>query len=168
MDIKLAAQLKDIHLPAEPGIWPLAPGWWGVSLLVILLFASLFFLVKRYRRGAARREALAQLQKIESEYLLDKDSGRYFSDISKLLRRAAIHAFSREACAGLSGEAWLQFLQSHSANGGFIDGVGSDLIEVQFKPQTSNLKPQSLKPQSTGPDTVAINQLTEQWLRGNL
>ncbi len=156
MDIKLAAQLKDIHLPAEPGIWPIAPGWWGVLLFAILLIVALVFIIKKYQRGAAKREALIKLQQIESEYQADKDSGRYFSDISKLLRRAAIHAFSRQACAGLSGEAWLQFLQNHSKDGGFIDGVGRDLVEAQFKPERSK------------PDTIAINQLTEQWLRRNL
>ncbi len=157
MDIKLAAQLKDIHLPEEPGIWPLAPGWWCVLLLTLLIAAVLIYLVRKYRQGAAKREALIQLQQIEIQYQKDEDSRRYYSDISKLLRRAAIHTYSREACAGLSGDAWLQFLQSHSTNGGFVDGVGRELVEVQFKPKC-------IEPA----DTKAIYQLTEQWLRRNL
>lgn len=156
MNLKLAAQLKDIHLPAEPGFWPLAFGWWILLALIILSVVVLFWLLRRYKKGAARREALLQLQQIEEIYISDKDGEKYYSDISKLLRRVAITAFSREQCAGLSGESWLGFLRSHAPDGGFDDTAGRDLIQARFKNHSSQ------------PDTTAINSLVESWIRRNL
>ena len=43
--------LRDIHLPAPLGWWPLAPGWWIVGALVFaLLIAGLIWLWKRQNR----------------------------------------------------------------------------------------------------------------------
>ncbi|MGF1689002.1 DUF4381 domain-containing protein, partial [Photobacterium japonica] len=35
--------LADIHLPEAPGFWPLAWGWWGMSVIVLLAVAFLAF-----------------------------------------------------------------------------------------------------------------------------
>ena len=30
------AQLADIHVAAEPGMWPPAPGWWVLGFIALL------------------------------------------------------------------------------------------------------------------------------------
>ena len=56
------AQLRDIHLPDPVGFWPLAPGWWILGLLIlILLGVALRFLIKRYRNNRYRKQALSKL-----------------------------------------------------------------------------------------------------------
>ena len=60
------AGLKDIHLPPEPGLWPLAPGWWVVIILLAAgLALSLWWAIRCYRSRRYRREALAHLREME-------------------------------------------------------------------------------------------------------
>ena len=39
-----ALELRDIHLPMEPGYWPLAPGWWVLIVLALILS---YFIIKK-------------------------------------------------------------------------------------------------------------------------
>lgn len=59
-----ALPLRDIHLPPEPAIWPLAPGWWWVMAIIILaalislaLYRWLLPLLKA-KRQVRRRERI--------------------------------------------------------------------------------------------------------------
>ena len=69
-----ALPLKDLHLPAETGWWPLAPGWWGV---IGVLAAAAAYLAWRWyrawRHNAPRRHALRELARIEAAYLEHRD-----------------------------------------------------------------------------------------------
>ena len=60
-----APQLRDIHLPPDPGWWPPAPGWWLLALLLLLsgVFASRHaWRALRVRRW--RRRVLAELDQL--------------------------------------------------------------------------------------------------------
>ena len=61
--------LRDLHLPEMIGWWPLAPGWW---FLIVLAAAGLGYLLyqsfMKWRRNAARRVALRELARIQSEF----------------------------------------------------------------------------------------------------
>ncbi|MFV0589952.1 MAG: DUF4381 domain-containing protein [Draconibacterium sp.] len=83
------------------------PGWHAVLillLLVILLIA--FFQYRLYRKNAYRREALRQLEQIES-------SGKslVFS-INLLLKTMSIQLFGRRTVADLHSASWFSFLSS--------------------------------------------------------
>lgn len=156
MDVKLAAQLKDIHLPPEPSFWPPAIGWWLVLLLFILTIIGVFFIWAKHKRGAPRREAQQLLDEIEKNYLSDNDTVVYVSEINKLIRRVAMQAFSRQQCAGKSGEKWLEFLQQHSKVDGFTHGVGRCLIEVPFSNKEIQI------------DHSELKELAGHWIKENL
>lgn len=108
-------QLRDIHLPAEIGWWPPAIGWWLVALLLLL---GLFYLFRHWRSNrpqpvpAVCGPALAELKRLEQAYA--DNPGQLIREVSVLLRRSAMSLYGRQRVSGLSGEAWLQFLDQQS------------------------------------------------------
>jgi hypothetical protein len=95
------SNLKDIALPAEPGIWPLAPGLWLLIFFVIGIVAvSGLMLLNRHRRNAYRRAGLVLLLEVRTVYQL-----------SVVLKRVALAAYPRELVASLHGGEWLAFLE---------------------------------------------------------
>ncbi len=130
--------LKDIHLPEPVSWWPLAPGWWGLVILIPVL-AGLFFLGRTlYRRGELRREARKALQKIETQYKADQDDRQLVTDLSTLLRRIALSYSPRTDVASLTDDAWLCFLDRGIAKSSFKDafstGAGRVLVDAPYKP----------------------------------
>ncbi|PMN90581.1 DUF4381 domain-containing protein [Enterovibrio norvegicus] len=94
--------LADIHLQTAPGIWPLAWGWWLViaaTLAVIIMIVM--WLRARAKKTRAQKEALQTLNTVTS-----------LADMNALLKRAALSYFNREHVAGLTGAAWLRFLDA--------------------------------------------------------
>jgi hypothetical protein len=142
--------LRDIHLPPVPGGWPPAPGWWLLTGLSATLTLLLLLLWQRGRRLRYRRQALRQLtclaqtNEISSHVLL--------AELSTLLKRAALCAFPDEHCAGLSGEAWLCFLDRSLADTLFTTGVGRCLASGPYQ-------------QAVEIDHEALLNLCRRWLR---
>ena len=104
------AELRDIHLPVEPGWWPLAPGWWIVAALVLSAIAVVLWW---WWRGRQRRRllkaALTQLQDIAARHAQDADGRLFLTELSQLMRRW-IQAQGQGSGVGLSGRQWQQFL----------------------------------------------------------
>jgi hypothetical protein len=95
------SNLRDIVLPAEPGLWPLAPGMWLlISSLLSLLAWILWTQYDRRKRNAYRRAGLLLLPEVQTNY-----------ELSVLLKRVALAAFPREQVASLHGDAWVAFLK---------------------------------------------------------
>ncbi|MDX2480988.1 MAG: DUF4381 domain-containing protein [Desulfuromusa sp.] len=121
--------LHDIHLPAAIGYWPPAPGWWLLLGLVILCGLGILLLIRFRQRRRLRRLALAQLDSLQGL------SGRELaSALSRLLRQAAISHFPRHEVAGLSGDAWLAFLDGRFSERPFTTGVGRILCDAPYRP----------------------------------
>ncbi|PSU09827.1 DUF4381 domain-containing protein [Photobacterium ganghwense] len=100
-----AISLAGLHLPAEPGYWPLAWGWWMLLALFGLVGAWLLITLRRYKRAnQARQEALHQLRSLRS--------AEHFNQLNLLLRQMAMSYLPRADVAGLTGSAWLTFLDS--------------------------------------------------------
>ena len=105
--------LRDIHLPAEAGWWPPAPGWWLLFALAALLPALVAYFHRRRRQrqrsavSLARKELLA----LRARSARDCDAGACAQAVSGLLRRLCVSIFPRNETAGLTGAAWLAFLE---------------------------------------------------------
>ena len=114
------ANLRDIHLPAEIGNWPPAPGWYALAAVILLIIAVLcLWLWRRHRQNAWRRAALLELDGIVSEYqahssTTSEDKARCYQQINLLLKRIT-HQNDSHA-ASLSGGAWAEYLLSSSRN----------------------------------------------------
>ncbi len=103
--------LRDLHLPDPVGWWPLAPGWWVLIAIALGLLAwQAIRWAKRWRRNAPRRYALRELADLETDYLRHRNPVLLAKELSELLRRAMLAYAPRDEVAGLTGEAWLRWL----------------------------------------------------------
>jgi len=125
--------LRDIHLPEAVSWWPLAIGWWLVLALIILLPLLIWGIRKLKARQLLRRQALSELASIEARYEQHKNDQQLVSEGSILLRRICISRFPRNDVAGLSGEAWLSFLNSQADS--FDAATRQALISGPFQKQ---------------------------------
>lgn len=131
--------LRDLHLPTMIGWWPLAPGWWAViALAAIGLLLLLRNFLKRRARSAARRHALRQLDRLAADYRKHRNAVAFGTEVSELLRRTMLAYASRREIAGLTGEAWLAWLDLDMDEPLFQNGVGKSLLELPYRDPSSD------------------------------
>ena len=129
------ADLRGWHLPESVSWWPPAPGWWVLALMALVLTALLIrWLVLRRRRGAAARAAARELDALQARLVQDGDRAAFVQGLSRLLRRFAVARFPRREVAGLTGERWLVFLDTHGGGWAFRTGVGRVLADGPYRP----------------------------------
>lgn len=126
--------LRDLHLPEAVGWWPPASGWW---LLLALAVAGLILaaraLYRAHRRNAPRRLALKELARLRRAYRHDGDLARFVVGLSALLRRAMLAYAPRQEVAGLTGRAWLEWLDRGLDRQPFCEGPGRSLVELPYR-----------------------------------
>ena len=133
--------LRDLHLPPLTSWWPLAPGWW----VLITLFAALLLWLawrgfRHWRRNAARRYALRQLDDIRHRFDDGADPVELGKSLSELTRRAMLAYAARDEVAGLTGDAWLFWLDQQLDSKPFTGGAGRLLESLPYvNPQSIDL-----------------------------
>ncbi len=126
--------LRGLHLPDAIGWWPLAPGWWLViALLVLGLGLLLRDALRRHARSRARRHALRQLEQYTVAFAGHGNAVTLGIEISELLRRAMLAYAPRGDVAGLTGEAWLAWLDRDLAEPRFLKGAGRSLLDLPYR-----------------------------------
>ena len=127
--------LRDIHLPESVSWWPPAPGWWLVVVGIIALLLAAVIINKRRAQPARSIKSIshAQFRRLCDAYRQHHDAHRLVRDLSMLLRRISISLCPRSAAAGLTGEAWLQFLDRIAATDQFMQGPGRVLIDAPYR-----------------------------------
>ncbi len=151
-------QLRDIHLPDPVSWWPLAPGWWLVLALIIVVSVLVAVFVRRYRQRHYRRLGLMHLTAIERDEAIQQDHRQLIQQLSKLLRHMSVLHY-REPCAGLEGQAWLIFLdqpfrkQAEPSNQPFSAGVGQCLGTGPYQKDIGDI------------DTIALFALCRLWIK---
>jgi hypothetical protein len=126
--------LRDIHLPDPVSWWPPAPGWWLLLLTAIGLGIALSYWWRTRSRRRLLQLAQHELTQIEHNYAQSHDTGRALQQISMLLRRIALSRYPRADVAGLTGERWLQFLDSTLPDRPFTQGSGRSLADAPYRP----------------------------------
>ena len=145
--------LRDIHLPPAPVLASLLPPWWWGAPALALLVCALWW-ARRWRRRRPLRSALRELARLASAHAREADTTRLARGLSRLLRHYAVARFAHTGVAGLSGAAWLDFLDAHGGNGAFRHGVGAAMDTRPY--------------QSGGAfDEAALLALVRRWLQAN-
>jgi hypothetical protein len=149
------AQLRDYRLPEPVSWWPPAPGWWALLLLLAALALWLLWRVRRQlARTAATRQARRELARLRARCASGDDNVACVREVSVLLRRFALARWPRQQVAGLSGSAWLAFLDAHGGNGRFSNGAGRHLADAPYRPRAAVPLPELL-------------DLADDWIRHN-
>lgn len=143
--------LRDIHLPDPVGWWPLAPGWWLLAGLMLAMIAWLFWRWRQQKRGEHALElALHELERLQGKH--GKNTKDLLRELSVLLRRVAISQYGRQQVSGLTGAAWVKFLDDRAGKTLFAGKLAHLLTEVPYRPETQA-------------ETTALLQAIRQWIR---
>tara|TARA_Y100000389_G_C17470958_1_gene530755 strand:- start:2043 stop:2534 length:492 start_codon:yes stop_codon:yes gene_type:complete len=138
--------LRPLHLPIPVGWWPLAPGWWVMMALIILVIGWIFLRTfQAYKLNASRRLALLNLKKIEANFLLDKDQLILTRKISNLLRRTMLAYEPRSKVAGLTGDAWMRWLDQGLPTPYFQTEGYEILLKIPYQDYKSEIKDADLR-----------------------
>ena len=119
-------QLRDIRGIESVPWWPLAEGWWVLlgALVLLGLAAYHWRTILRLRvpipgvtLGTWRWDAAAALRGLRRRARAGQDVKTSVGELSELLRRIAMARLGRDACAGLTGDAWLDWLAANDPAG---------------------------------------------------
>ena len=125
--------LRDLHLPDMTSWWPVAPGWLFLAALTLL---GLALLIRRayvkWRNNRPRRLALRRLSIISAEFEQGASAITLGKELSELTRRAMLAYSPRSTVAGLTGDAWLEWLDRGLDNKPFSDGAGRILESLPY------------------------------------
>jgi len=153
------ANLHDIVLPAPLPLWPPAPGWlWLLGMLAVVLVMALLRALIRRQRNHYRREALAELQRLETVGLQATEYGpqqQALARVSVLLKRTALTAYPRAEVAELTGSKWFAFLDEHGGTR-FSGGLGEALEQAAYH---------SARPAWESAQLTRLFSETRQWIR---
>lgn len=130
----LELPLRDIHLPNPISWWPLAPGWWLLLVMAILLCGLTVWLIRMLLRPTLRKQAIQQLDYIEKSFEESEDAVQCLTELSALLRRAVLSQNHSKA-AGLIGTPWLKVLDEPLKSSEFSQGVGQLLLNGPYQSQ---------------------------------
>ncbi|HET8942451.1 MAG TPA: DUF4381 domain-containing protein [Rudaea sp.] len=145
-------QIRDIHVPPDPGWWPPAPGWWILACLGVLCLVWVLLKVRRTRKVRRQRRAiLSELDRCISN--TRGDPAALAGALSQYLRRIA--RTEEPAAAAWQGERWLEYLDRRSDSKEFQSGIGRVLLDAPYRPGAEY-------------DTSALIALVRRWTRRSL
>lgn len=124
--------LRDIHLPADVGWWPPAIGWWILAALVV---AAAGFAAYRYLATYRERAAANAIRRVVARLDAGEAPDACMQQISAVLRRFVMSVNGPNASvAGLTGRAWLEYLDSRWERAAFSAGPGRELVVAPYAP----------------------------------
>ena len=129
---------KDVHLPTAPALWPLAPGWWvliGLLVLVVTLLALW------WRQRTRRRTRVLRI--FDDAVAAAESPTEQIAAISNVLRRAARR--QRADADVLDGADWLAYLDEGMPQSVFTSGAGALLREGGFRRDVAAAEVEALR-----------------------
>lgn len=144
-------ELRDIHLPADVSVWPLAYGWWLLAAGIVLGVLSVQFFLY-WRRYSKSRYAVKLLNEISNRNIIAAAQ-----EMSEILRRICIYKY--KPAAALSGTEWIDFLNKHSKNS--LKGKAAELlVNAPCLPEDDN--------RFSTDDAECLRRFCKDWIGENL
>lgn len=134
----LLMKLYDIEGLDPISWWPLAPGWWVLLGCIFFLLGCLFlYLYQRRKRRQQWQYAILNQLSLIGKTVTPQNSQAILIELSQLIRRIAMHLYSRNECAGLEGDAWLAWLEQHDPAHFKWTVKGKPLREAPYAPSST-------------------------------
>ncbi len=135
-------QLRDIHGLDPIPWWPPAPGWWLLAAGIILGLWLAYRLFPHLRPRALvgltwRWDAARHLRELRRR-VPRQEAKQSAAELSELLRRIAMARCGRDACAGLTGKDWLQWLSDNDPRQFDWSTQASIMLNLPYAPPGSS------------------------------
>ena len=128
-----ALPLKDIYLPDPIGLWPLAPGWWLLIILVLVLIGTAIWFWQYDRKyGAPKRQARDLIVGAYTQWKIDQNNEHYCETINQSLKRYW-RLYNKDAVA-LSGKDWVLALNRIGQSPIFTGDLAHSLASGPYRP----------------------------------
>ena len=139
MDIteQTANNLRDIHLPDAISWWPPAIGWWILLALIIIAFVFIPKLYRRMTYTPLNKVAHITFQNIVTDYKNNNDESAFVIETSKFLRQIVMSYCGREEIAQLTGDKWIQTLNSITEQDYFSSEIKQTLLNAPYQKSIS-------------------------------
>ncbi|NNM59451.1 MAG: DUF4381 domain-containing protein [Legionellales bacterium] len=130
-------QLKDIKQPPPVSWWPLAPGWYILlGLVMIIAVIGAYYAYRHFKKWHRKRLVLSQIQALKLWFAEHADTQQVASQLSILLKQVVFVSYPPQEVAGLHGEDWLLFLDRVSRSSKYSQGCGRLLMTAPYATQT--------------------------------
>ncbi len=129
--------LRDIHIPNPVSWWPLAPGWWALFVVVMIVIALAGAYVWWRKRHCIRRAAIREFILIEKHFAEHLDTHRLARELSQLARRTALAYTPTSGTAALIGPDWIAHLESLNEAAHNTASVMESLALAAYRPDAS-------------------------------
>jgi len=158
--------LRDIHLPDSIFWWPIAPGWWVLLFLFVVIALSIFIYKNIWYVRKLNNNIKLECTQYYLDFNINGDRQFFIQQLSIFLRRVSLYLFSENNVANLQGIEWLEFLDSklpldnknqsgQSAQNSFKTGVGKIFLSGPYQENIIE-------------DVIPAYKLVEKWLNYNL
>jgi hypothetical protein len=154
------SQLRDIHLPDAVSLWPPAPGWW---LLLLVLIVGIVYLYRHAIAAMIRRRKLASvLRELDQAWAAFNEQAtfdnrrnqaglEFLAAINSLLKRVSQVMYPESGSGNLTGKDWLRFLDACDNSTDFSQGAGTVLSDGIYQRRFDA-------------DTEALYQAARHWI----
>lgn len=156
--------LADLVQPPPVSWRPQTVGWevLGAVLAVVAVWLA-WRGIRRWLRNRYRREALAELSRLEQRWQAEPDTGAVvLAALPALIKRCALAAWPREQVASRSGAEWAQFLANHAGHAVHGAQTLAPLVrEIEYHDR------QALQ-RVPAADVKALIEAARQWIQGHV
>lgn len=152
------SELADIRMPGDISWWPLAPGWWVLLAMLLALAAyGAWRLQKRLTLQRRLGGAISELSNARQMLVAAGENAMeqrliYVNRVNAVLRRVAMLHLDHNSVAGLSGQAWIEFLRSHDKAGLLTPELAAVLSQGRFAPRCDV-------------DADALERMAREWIK---
>ncbi|OEO26398.1 hypothetical protein AX279_06145 [Pseudomonas sp. J237] len=135
-------QLQPLIQPDPISLWPPAPGWWLLAVLLPVVLWALYRLLKKLRRNQADKQpdisqdplrlaALSELEALQKPYD-GMQAGPWLQSLNSLLKRLCVQRYPDSQCHTLTSRQWLAFLDNRCPAAGLTRWM--ILVEGAYRP----------------------------------